>query len=265
MMNAIDVIRIGRSRSRHASSTASQVLAPACSRVRANSTIRIAFLHASPTSTIKPICVKTLLSPPVSHTPAIAREQAHRHDQDHRRAAARSSRTAPRARGTRAARTAGRSRRPCCRRSAAGYASSVHSNDMPFGSSCAASFSIAACAWPEREARRGAAVDLGGRVAVVVHHLIGPERLRRACTNEPSGTISPRVVAHLAAAAMSSGSSRNGMSRLRVDLVGAAEAVEVVDVQRAEVDLHRLEQVGERHALRLRLVAIDVGARPAAR
>ena len=71
-MNAIEVIRIGRRRRRHASITASHVLAPACSRVRANSTIRIAFLHASPTSTMSPICVKMLLSPPVSHTPAIA-------------------------------------------------------------------------------------------------------------------------------------------------------------------------------------------------
>ena len=71
-MNAIEVIKIGRKRKRQASSTASHVLAPACSRVRANSTIRIAFLHASPTSTIRPICVKMLLSPPLSQTPAIA-------------------------------------------------------------------------------------------------------------------------------------------------------------------------------------------------
>src|SRR5690606_5086526 len=71
-VNAIDVIRIGRTRRRHASMIASHVLAPAASRVRANSTIRIAFLHASPTRTMKPICVKMLLSPFVSHTPAIA-------------------------------------------------------------------------------------------------------------------------------------------------------------------------------------------------
>ena len=32
----------------------------------------MAFLHASPTSTISPICVKMLLSPPASKTPAIA-------------------------------------------------------------------------------------------------------------------------------------------------------------------------------------------------
>ena len=34
--------------------------------------MRIAFLQARPTSTIKPICVKTLLSPSDSHTPVIA-------------------------------------------------------------------------------------------------------------------------------------------------------------------------------------------------
>ena len=39
--------------------------------------------------------------------------------------------------------------------------------------------------------------------------------------------------------------------RLRDHLVGAAEAVEVVHVQRAEVHLHRLEDVGELHALLL--------------
>ncbi|MNN73275.1 hypothetical protein D3C81_1893820 [compost metagenome] len=38
----------------------------------ANSTIRIAFLHASPTSTIKPIWVKMLLSPPDRITPVMA-------------------------------------------------------------------------------------------------------------------------------------------------------------------------------------------------
>ncbi|MNM76459.1 hypothetical protein D3C81_882850 [compost metagenome] len=38
----------------------------------ANSTIRIAFLHASPTSTINPIWVKMLLSPPDRITPVIA-------------------------------------------------------------------------------------------------------------------------------------------------------------------------------------------------
>ena len=48
--------------------------------------------------------------------------------------------------------------------------------------------------------------------------------------------------------------------RLRDHLVGAAEAVEVVHVDRAEVDLQRLEHVVERDAVLLRLDAIHVGA-----
>ena len=63
MMKANEVIRIGRSRSRAASSAASTVASPWISRSRANSTIRIAFLQARPTSTIRPIWVKMLLSP----------------------------------------------------------------------------------------------------------------------------------------------------------------------------------------------------------
>ncbi len=50
-----------------------------------------------------------------------------------------------------------------------------------------------------------------------------------------------------------------GLIGLDVDLVGAAEAVEVVDVERAHEDLHGLEEVGQAHALRPRLLAVDVG------
>src|SRR6476469_81977 len=45
---------------------------------------------------------------------------------------------------------------------------------------------------------------------------------------------------------------------LRIDAPGAAKQVEVVDVRRAEIDLECLEQVGQRHALRLGLDAIDL-------
>ena len=47
-MNASEVIRIGRSRSRAASTAASTVDRPRVSRSRANSMIRIAFLAARP-------------------------------------------------------------------------------------------------------------------------------------------------------------------------------------------------------------------------
>ncbi|MCY1180011.1 hypothetical protein D9M73_204380 [compost metagenome] len=72
MMKAIEVIRIGRRRRRQASSTAASGSRPLACLSLANSTIRIAFLHASPTSTIKPIWVKMLLSPPERITPVIA-------------------------------------------------------------------------------------------------------------------------------------------------------------------------------------------------
>src|SRR5437899_12933255 len=45
---------------------------------------------------------------------------------------------------------------------------------------------------------------------------------------------------------------------MRVDAAVAVEQVEVVDIGRAEIDLECLEQVGQRHALRLGLDAIDL-------
>ena len=55
-MKASEVIRIGRMRSRLASTAASAPRpAPAWCSTSANSTIRMAFLHASPMSTISPI------------------------------------------------------------------------------------------------------------------------------------------------------------------------------------------------------------------
>ncbi len=61
-MNAIEVMMIGRSRSRHASSVASRIGLPDRRITLANSTIRIAFLLARPTSTTRPIWVKMLIS-----------------------------------------------------------------------------------------------------------------------------------------------------------------------------------------------------------
>ncbi|KAG0739104.1 hypothetical protein G6F32_017495 [Rhizopus arrhizus] len=67
---------MGRSRNRAASRTAASGSAPSISLARANSTIKIAFLAARPTSTTNPICVKMLLSPPETQTPAIAESSA---------------------------------------------------------------------------------------------------------------------------------------------------------------------------------------------
>ena len=52
------------------------------------------------------------------------------------------------------------------------------------------------------------------------------------------------------------------MIGLDVDLPGAAELVEVVDVVRAEVDLQRVEDVADRHAQRHALGAVDVEVEP---
>ena len=49
-----------------------------------------------------------------------------------------------------------------------------------------------------------------------------------------------------------------GRVGLDVDLPGAAEAVEVVDVVAAQARLQRVEDVGERHPHRLGLLAVDV-------
>ena len=48
---------------------------------------------------------------------------------------------------------------------------------------------------------------------------------------------------------------RVGLGR---DFVGAAKPVEVVDVQRPQIDLQRLEHIRQAHALALDLGAVDV-------
>ena len=62
MMNANAVIRMGRNRSLAASSAASSIERPASCCAFANSTIRMAFLAARPTSMIRPTWTNTLLS-----------------------------------------------------------------------------------------------------------------------------------------------------------------------------------------------------------
>src|ERR1700722_15447499 len=104
MMNAIEVIRIGRNRSRQASGTACQILSPCASRSRANSTMGMGFLYASPPPRFA--LARELeedngvpAREPHEHDEADLREdivvaagdlhaedctqQAHRHDQDH--------------------------------------------------------------------------------------------------------------------------------------------------------------------------------------
>ena len=70
-MKAKEVIMIGRNRSRQASKVASRRSMPDSRFCLANSTMRIAFLLANPTRTMKPICVKMLTSMRIAATPAI--------------------------------------------------------------------------------------------------------------------------------------------------------------------------------------------------
>ncbi len=70
-MKANDVIRIGRNRKRTASSVASRSERPCCCCCLANSTIRMAFLLASPTNTTKPIWVKIVTSIRASPMPTM--------------------------------------------------------------------------------------------------------------------------------------------------------------------------------------------------
>ncbi len=68
-MKANEVIKIGRNRRRHASTVASWRERPSWCNCFAYSTIKIAFLHARPTSTTRPICTKMFTSRPVYNTP----------------------------------------------------------------------------------------------------------------------------------------------------------------------------------------------------
>ena len=75
-MNANEVIRIGRRRNFTAASVASRRDRPDSRLCLANSTIRIAFLLARPTSTTKPICVKMLMSEWEAWTPSRVASQS---------------------------------------------------------------------------------------------------------------------------------------------------------------------------------------------
>src|SRR5207244_3617535 len=69
-MNANEVIRMGRRRSRDASTVASKRGLPSWCNCLANSTMRMAFLHANPTSTTRPICTKMSTDKCANSTPA---------------------------------------------------------------------------------------------------------------------------------------------------------------------------------------------------
>ena len=110
----------------------------------------------------------------------------------------------------------------------------------------------ASIAWPELTPGAGVAVDRRRRVHVVAHDQHRPADCRAPWRSVPSGTISPLVVADLELLEVLDLLAEVCVG-LHVDLPGAAEAVEVVDVERAEVDLQRVEHLVHRHAHRLGL------------
>ena len=103
----------------------------------------------------------------------------------------------------------------------------------------------------------GAALDLGRRIEIVARHPIGPadvaegrdraERHHRALV---AARLQPADLAQLLA------ERSIGLGR---DPEGAAEQVEVVDVDRADIDLERFEHLLGRDAEHLRLHPVDVG------
>ena len=74
-----------------------------------------------------------------------------------------------------------------------------------------------------------------------------------------SGTSSPDL-ARTYTLRMSSGIGAEARLRLQLHLVHAAGTIEVVHVQRAERALQRFEHIGDRHAERHRLLAIQIDA-----
>ena len=107
------------------------------------------------------------------------------------------------------------------------------------------------------DAGRRAAVDGDAAVVVVAHDRLRPRRWcapRRSCAAAPS---------RRSGCGHGSGRCRRPQSRssclgLQVDLPGAAEQVEVVDVVAAERRLQRVEHVADADAERLHLVAVDI-------
>src|SRR6266478_2913120 len=105
-------------------------------------------------------------------------------------------------------------------------------------------------------AGRRAAVHVRGRVAVVVRDSVGAGGL--AYRDEAvDGNHVAALSAGLEAADILGAQAKAGL-RLCVDLVGAAEAVEVIDVQGAQIHLHGVEEVLHIDAGGLELLAIHV-------
>ena len=254
---------MGRSRRRAAWMAASRVLAPAISSSRANSTIRMAFLQARPISTNRPIWVKILLSPPVSQTPVMADEQAHRHDQDDRQ------------RQEQAFILGGQHQEDQQHADRKHQQRRVAGQDLligqirPFeahalGQGFVQDFGDRRLRLAGGIAGRGAAIEIGGAETVIAHGAVGTGGFRHLHDGAERHHLRRRHCGS-ASCRMSSGLERNWRVGLRDHLIGAAEFVEVVDILRAQIDLHGIEDILHIHAQLHRLGAVEIGDKAAAR
>src|SRR5471032_757074 len=98
-----------------------------------------------------------------------------------------------------------------------------------------------------------AAVDVGGGVAVVAHHHFRAEGRRHFDQRRQRHHLAAGVARLQRADIVGEGAELR--VRLHPHLIHAAEAVEVIRIGRTEIDLHRIEDVGHRHA---QLLGLDV-------
>ena len=108
-----------------------------------------------------------------------------------------------------------------------------------------------------REAGRRVAVDVGGEEAVVAHRALrAGARLHAQQRRERDHLAAIGADLELPDIVGAGAEFRVGLHAHRI---GAAEAVEVVHIERAEIDLHGVEHVGHGDAELARLDAVDVG------
>ena len=191
MMKAIDVISTGRSRTRQASRIACTRFSPSCSRCLRELDDQDRVLAGQPRQHEEADLREDVVVAAGQPHAGDRAEQRHRHDQDHdqRQRPALVLRRQHHVDEQHAQREDEHHR--------------VAGEDLLVGQlGPLERHAVAAAAAPSTsrdrvlrlaraEAGRRAAVDLGGREAVVVHHLIGTVARAAPCTSDPSGTIAP--------------------------------------------------------------------------
>ncbi len=225
----------------------------------ANSTMRMAFLLARPTSTTKPICVKMVTSIRATTTPTT--EQS-RHIGTTRMTANGSfqlSYCAARTRNTNTTarandihgRAAGLELHVGQLRPVVGHrVRQLFLGDLPHQGD----------GLPRAGAGPRVAGDGGGGIQVVAHDAHRAARVAHRQDRAQQDHL-PLVVAHLELA-NSLDLVAEARIGLEIDLPGPAELVEVVDVVRSEVDLQRIEDLVQRHAQGQALGTVDVEVQP---